>query len=65
MKRTVLISVYMNYRAKESNKPTFRRELVTDSSVSLNYNILLDAFKIIFGSNCTVTFEVVDFETNS
>lgn len=65
MKRVVLISVYMNNKAKEANKPTFRRELVTDSSLTIPYGQLVDSFKVLFGDSCLVTFEIEDFKTFS
>lgn len=40
-------------------KPVYERILNGDASVSMDFNLLLRAMKILYGNNCIVIFECV------
>ena len=50
--------VFLNDKTKLSNTPIFVRLIDAPSGVAIDFNSLLDSFRVLFGTGCIVTFEV-------
>lgn len=50
--------VYLDVKTRISNTPIFVRLIDSPSGVAIDFNSLLDSFRVLFGAGCIVTFEV-------
>lgn len=51
------IKVFLNRNAE---KPCFARIIPFNSSVTVEFNLLLRSMRILFGDDCVVQFNVID-----
>lgn len=58
MRAMVETKVYLNDKSRAMNSPVFVRVIDAPQGVSIDFNSLLDSFRVLFGCGCLVTFEV-------
>lgn len=51
------IKVYLNIKAE---RPCFVRLVPFNSSVEMDFNLLLKAFRLLYGDSAVVEFKVID-----
>lgn len=57
MKQAIKFSVFLNSETRKSNKVIFERVIWSDDSVTLNYDELFKAFRLLFGNKCVILVE--------
>lgn len=48
------------YLTRQCDKPVFCRIVPYNSSVEMEFNLLLRSMRILFGSDCVVDFRIID-----
>lgn len=57
MKQAIKFTVFLNSETRKSNKVIFERVIWSDDSVTLNYDELFMAFRLLFGNKCVILVE--------
>lgn len=58
--RTYIFTVYASMEAKTNNKKLFERELCRPSASPVDYNLIIEALTVLYGTKAIISLTIIN-----